>query len=330
MKRVLYVLEDYPVTSETYVETEIEYFLGLGVEIAVWCRRQDLERPKCRVPLLGGGLKAAARSFSASAVHVHWLPIVPNVLVENLGVPITVRAHSFEFSQSAVRALSVNPMIAAVFLFPHFVEEAFRGSVPWNVVPLPAAYNEQLYYPEEKTQGTVVRAAAGIGGKDLDSFLETAKLCPEARFTLIVSRPREDRAYLGNLLGQNQAMGCPARVLVEVPREEAAAIVRRSEICLRSNNPTGHPFGMPISIAESMGSGTIPVVRDHPPARAYVGDAGLYFSNVQEAADRIRQIVGDPALSNRLRAAAVERAKRHASRTVLPKILETWERVCRW
>lgn len=330
MRRILYALEDYPVTSETYVETEICYFLRQGVEIAVWCRRQDPARLPGSAMVLSGSLKEAVKAFNPDAIHVHWLPIVPSVLIEGLRLPITVRGHSFEFTPNLARFYAYDPEISAIFLFPHQVEAVFRGADPGKAVPLVSAYDERMFYPEEKNRGTVIRATAGLGTKDIDSFLDVAKLCPELRFTLITSRPKEDSSYLNNLLGRNASLGSPVNILVETPRAEAAAVIRKSEICLRSNNPQGHPFGMPISIAEAMGAGTIPVVRDHAPARGYVGDAGLYFTSVPEAAAKVREIARDPDLSTRLRAACVERAKKHAASVVLPEVLKVWERVCRW
>ena len=330
MKKVLYVLEDYPVTSETYIETEIEYFLRQGVEIAVWCRRQDPDRQPGTVAVLGGPLRSAVRAFKPDVIHVHWLPLAASVLVEGLGLPVTVRGHSFEFNPTAVRGYAFHQGISAVFLFPHLVRTAFRGADSGNVIPLVSAYDERLFYPEPKERGTVVRATAGLGSKDIDMFLDVAKACPELRFTLITSRPKEDSSYLNGLLGRNASMGSPATILVELPKNEAAAIVRKSEICLRSNNPAGHPFGMPVSIAEAMGAGTVPVVRDHAPAREYVGGAGLYFSSIPEAVARVREIAGDVVLSGRLRTASIERARGHASSVVLPTIFGTWERVCRW
>lgn len=323
--RILYVLEDYPVSSETYVETEILYFLRHGVEIAVWCRRQDPARSTGSVAVLGGSLREATRAFAPDVIHAHWIPVAQSAVVENPAVPVTVRAHSFEFNANSVRALSAHPAVAAVFLFPHLAEIVCQGQNPGKIVPLPVAYDERAFYPEPKERGTVVRATAGLGSKDIDSFLEVARACPEGRFTLITSRPKEDSSYLNNLIGRNGAVGFPIKILVEVPREEAAAIIRKSEICFRSNNIHGHPFGMPISIAESMGAGTIPVVRDHQPARGFVGDAGLYFSTIQQAVDRIREIMSDAVTSDRLSAAAVGRAKQYASSVVLPKMLEVWE-----
>jgi glycosyltransferase involved in cell wall biosynthesis len=327
MRRILYVLEDYPVTSETYVEAEIEYFLGKGIEIAAWSRRQDPLRGVGQVPVFTKSIQEAVQTFRPQGIHVHWLPIAPSALTAGVGLPVTVRAHSFEFNASVVRSYADHASVAAVFLFPHLARSIGSSE---KIIPLPCAYSERLFYPREKELGTVVRATAGLGTKDIDSFLDAARACPEARFTLITSRPKENDSYLNNLIGRNAAMGVPAMILVEVPREEAAEIVGRSQICLRSNNPSGHPFGMPISIAEAMASGTIPVVRDHDPAREYVGDAGLYFQNVWESVDRIRQILGDGQLASRLRAASIERAKRYAASAVLPKILEVWERSCGW
>lgn len=330
MKRVLYVVEDYPVVSETYVETEIEYFLRQGVEIAAWARRQDPARPSGGVQVFSGPLRAAVRAFNPDAIHIHWFSLVSAVLVEGLGLPVTVRAHSFEFSPHVARGYAFHPAITAIFLFPHLVEATFRGASSGKVVPLVSAYDERLFYPEHKERGTVIRATAGLPTKEIDSFLDVAKACPELKFTLVSSRPKEDSSYLTSLLGRNASMGSPVKILVELPRSETAALVRQSEICLRSNNPIGHPFGMPVSIAESMACGTIPVVRGHAAARSYVGDAGLYFETIQEAVLRVREIAQDPELSGRLRTASIERAKRHAASAVLPTIFQTWERACRW
>jgi len=330
MKRILYVLEDYPVSSETYVETEIDYFLRQGIEIAAWCRRQDPERLPGTVMVLRGPLKEAVKAFKPDAIHVHWLPLVPAVLLEGFGLPVTVRSHSFEFSQAAIKGYAFHPAITAVFVFPHLVETTFKGADSGKVISLTSAYDERMFYPEPKEPGTVIRATAGLPTKEIDSFLDVAKACPELRFTLISSKPKEDSSYLNNLLSRNASMGCPANILIDVTRKAAASLVRKSEICFRSNNPTGHPFGMPVSIAEAMACGTIPVVRNHAPARGYVGDGGLYFETVPEAISRIREIASDRDLRGRLRTASIEKARSYAASVVLPAIFQVWERACGW
>lgn len=330
MKRVLYALEDYPVSSETYVETEMRFFLEQGVEIAAWSRRQDPARSQGSVPVFTGSLKDAVRQFQPSVIHAHWLLMAPVVLVENFGLPFTIRGHSFEFKPRAAKTLAFDSRVRALFLFPHQFEETFRGGPAGSAIPLRCAYDDRLFYPGPKELGTVVRATAGLRSKDIDSFLDTAKACPEAKFTLITSRPKEDVGYLDNLLAKNQAMGHPAEILVELSQADVATIVRKSQICLRSNNPTGHPFGMPASIAEAMGAGTIPVVRNHAAAKAYVGDAGFFFDTIDDAVRVIRLIIDDAVLAGELREVAIGRAQRHAAGVVLPKILEVWERVSGW
>lgn len=333
--KVLYALEDYPVISETYVETEIDFFLERGVEIAAWCRRPDPARPKWRIPIYGGHIRNAVKDFRPDVIHVHWFVVAPNVTVEGLGIPITIRAHSFEYSPDNVRTFALHSDVRAIFIFPHLVDRFFshpkaagftRDSLP-KLVPLVAAYNEKMYYPEEKEPGTVIRATAGLNGKDLESFIDTAAICPEAKFTLITSIPKEDSSCVVNIIGRNSLKGGPVRILTDIPREEAAAYIRRSDVCLRSNLLSGHPFGMPISIAEAMGAGAIPIVRDHTAARAYVGDAGLTFNTEAEAASAIRKLIEDRPLAERLRQAATDRAKMHTSAAVLPVILGVWSKV---
>jgi len=334
--RVLYALEDYPVISETYVETELDYFLECGIEIAAWCRRPDSKRPPWRIPIFGGPIQNAVKAWKPDLIHVHWFVVVPSVTVQGLGIPITIRAHSFEFSADAVRTFTFHRDVLAIFLFPHMLDAFLkhprgagltREALAGKVIPLPSTYNEKMFYPEPKVPNTVVRATAGLNGKDLENFIDTARECPEAKFTLITSIPKEDDSCVRNIVGRNASYGSPVQILTDVPREEAAAIIRRSEICLRSNNPQGHPFGMPVSIAEAMGSATIPIVRDHEAAKRYVGNAGLYFTTTKEAASSIRKITADWSLAESLRKAATDRARVHMSSTVLPVILGVWAKI---
>lgn len=242
--RVLYALEDYPVISETYVETEIDYFLEHGVEIAAWRRRAGPAKIHWRIPIFDGSIRNAAKAFKPDLIHVHWFIVVPNVTIEGLGIPITIRAHSFEFSPNAVKTFAFHKEVLAIFLFPHLLDAFLKHPVgaglskeilAGKVIPLPSAYNEKMFYPEPKESATVIRATAGLNGKDLESFIDTAKACPEAKFTLVTSIP-EDNSHIRNIIGRNASYGNPAKILTDLPREEAAALVRKSEICLRSNN----------------------------------------------------------------------------------------------
>lgn len=334
--RVLYALEDYPVPSETYVETELDYFLERGIEVAAWSRRTDPKRPPWRIPVFEGPIRNAVKSWRPDLIHVHWFVIAPSVTAGGFGIPITIRAHSFEYSADAVKTFAFHPDVRAIFLFPHFLDAFLKSprgagltkeALAEKVIPLPSAYNEKMFYPEPKVPRTVVRATAGLNGKDFESFIDTARACPESRFTLVTSIPKEDDSCVRNIVGRNAMYGNPVQILTDVSREETAAIVRRSEICLRSNNTQGHPFGMPISIAESMGAATIPIVRDHDAARRFVGDAGLYFTTVPEAAAAIRKIQADWTLAESLRKASIDRAKLHASSAVLPVIFRVWSKV---
>ena len=40
------------------------------------------------------------------------------------------------------------------------------------------------------------------------------------------------------------------------------------------------PFGMPVSIAEAMACGAVPIVRESPAARSYAGESALYYDTM--------------------------------------------------
>jgi glycosyltransferase involved in cell wall biosynthesis len=335
--RVLYCVEDYPILSETYVETELDYFLPMGVEVAVWCRDADPRRPRARVKVYDGELRSAVRDFRPDLLHVHWVVIADGVARIETSLPITVRAHSFEFKPHMIRGLMINPKVRAIWMFPNLRDEFFatepgvqHKGTPFErkVRPLVAAYSETLFYPSPKERGTVIRAAAGLKGKDLETFVRVAKLAPEAKFTLIVSKPKRIPNSMDGLKAMNKGLGSPARILEDVPRTETAAMVRSSEMCLRSHDPNGHPYGSPISASEAMATGAIVIARNCKGARRLLGAAGLFFTKDQEAAALVKSVLDAPRdRLDRLSSASISQAAPHASRLVLPEIMSEWRSI---
>ncbi len=337
LMRVLYCVEDYPILSETYVETELDYFLARGVEIAVWCRDPDPHRPGARVKVYDGDLRSAVRDFRPDLVHVHWVVIADGVQQIETSLPITVRAHSFEYKPYMIRGLMINPKVRAIWMFPHLREEFFltepgasyKGS-PFErkVRPLVSAYSETLFYPAPKERGTVIRAAAGLKGKDIETFVRVAPLVPEAKFTLIVSRPKRIPNSMDYIKNMNKGLGSPTTILDDVPRADAAAMVRASEMCLRSHDAGGHPYGSPISVAESMATGAIVIARHCKGARQLMGSAGLFFTKDQEAAALVKSVLSAPKDRRDLWASSsISQAAPHASQLVLPEIMSEWRSI---
>ena len=287
--RVLYVLEEFPQRSETYIRWEMECMRRWGVEIEVW-RVRDLS-PASPYPtdvvVRDGPLADAIDAFQPHVVHCHWLYVGVDAAAEvgKTGRTMTVRGHSFEHGQERVAQLVRSYAVEGVYLFPHFLD---RDDSP-KLQKLNVSVNAELYFPEEKDRRLVIRTAAGLPYKDIVTFLETAARCPEFRFILAVTHVHTHEAFLDELRDRNESLGSPVEIWHDVPTEELAATVRRAGICLHTNDPGGHRFGMPISIAEAMATGSHVIVRRSPDSMCFAGDRATYYENAEEAAAQIRK-----------------------------------------
>jgi hypothetical protein len=100
-------------------------------------------------------------------------------------------------------------------------------------------------------------------------------------------------------------------------------------IYLDTSDPRGHQFGMPISIAESLATGSLVLVRDSREARAYAGQAAIYYSTVEQAAAAVRDSAAyDPKTWPAVQRAATKRAELFRDEYVLPAVLEDWRDLC--
>ena len=86
------------------------------------------------------------------------------------------------------------------------------------------------------------------------------------------------------------------------------------------------PFGMPVSIAESLATGAFTLVRDLPGASEYLAGAGQLYRSVDEAARRIHETMNWSDLEwQTLQARARESANtRLADEVVLRPLLNDW------
>jgi len=317
--KVLYVLGNYPKISETYVAAEIKFMTSHGVEIRVWTCGGSTAGMAEPVPVYRGGFQEALQSFKPDLVHVHYLVVHYNAIdaAGRAGIPVSVRGHSFDFSRHAVESLSGRSWVRRFYLFPHFAE-AFPGNP--KVMGITVAYDPDGFPPGPKDRRLVLRTTAAKPNKGLGDFIRAAELCPNHRFTLVANVV--EPGWMPTL----RAMaGSRVQLREDLPNEEAARLTGLAGIYLDTSDPGGHPFGMPISVAEAMGTGSLVLIRESPAAVAYVGQGGMTYRSAEDAARIIRETLAwDEPRWDEVRARATARAAFFAAGAVLPRMLEDW------
>jgi len=324
--RVLYALWHYPQLSESYVRWEIAYMRRRGVQIEVWSELDSCPAPfDSEVPVQHGALAEVIARVDPDIVHVHWSNRAELYLdaVSDAGLPMTVRDHAFDYSSRLVGRLVDDDVVKRIYLFPHLAAQLHRSS---QIQAMPVAFNGDLYPPSKrKDPRLVLRTAAALRTKDLSTFFEVALRCPDHEFVLLLVECAGEGAYLEELQAYNGSLGNPVDLRVNVAVEDVAELMARAGIYLHTHGLIT-PYGMPISIAEAMATGSYVIGRRCAGSQAYIGEAGALYDDCDEAVALIHETEGwseERWRSTRLE--AVERAyERFADIQVLPAMLDDW------
>lgn len=279
--RVLIGAGNYPKLSESYIEAEIKFLLRRGIDVAVWSPKVGSPGAPDLVPVFRNHIADAVSSFQPNVFHAHYLTFDGSALeaVFSSNTPVTVRGHSFDYSQSKALSMAQKPGIKRVWLFPHFSVWAMHP----KIYPLPVAYDSTLYKEASNKIRTIVyRTAAGKPGKGLEDFFAVSKLCPGFDFRLDSNHVHGDDDYLPYLEKRSLELGI--RFQKDVSREESVGHMNSAGIYLDTSDSNGHPFGMPISIAEALATGCYVIAREAPGLGDYLGAAGSTYNTIEEAA----------------------------------------------
>lgn len=286
--RVLYAMWQYPQLTQSYVETEIRAVRKLGVHVEVWAETDVAVAHDTEVRIHKGTIEEAIKKVNPQIVHTHWLHIAQNYepMLEANNLPVTVRAHGFEMTPELVYALNRSRTIRKVFLFPDQMEQLrYRSD---KLKQITAAFNENLYAPYfKKDRKLVLRVGASLWSKGYEQMMETALLCPDHEFLLILGTASLREYVVDEIVELNRKFGSPVKILHNIQPAEIKEIVKRAGIYMHTFRQD-EPFGMSISIAESMATGAVILGYDRPEVRNYAGDAGFYFSSPEQAAELIK------------------------------------------
>lgn len=265
---------------------------GKGVEVEVWSEHEAPAPFPSDVPIHRGSLREALARVRPDLVHTHWLHMAQrySAKMQAAGLPLTVRGHGYEFSPEVVAILDQNPVIRAVYLFPHLAARCY--GISEKIRPFPATFNPSLYRPSQnKDRQLVMRTGAALPTKDYLTFMQAARLCPDHRFVLVLCRENKPGVYLQEIIAMRDQLGAPVEIHTDWQHEEVAGMMSQAGIYFHTNGPDS-PFGMPISIIEAMATGSYIISRRCPGSAEYIHDAGNVYDTVEEAAALICQTEG--------------------------------------
>lgn len=328
--RVLYAIANYPQLSETYVTAEIAFMLRQGVDVRVWSPVERIEGIPDQCAVYRGTLLEAVDQMKPDLIHVHYLMFARRYdqMLQGLDIPMTVRGHSFDFSPAGVIDALQLPRVQRVYLFPHFARQ-----VPFHkkLVALPVAFDSTRFQPHMakdamKDPMMVLRLAAGRPGKGLGDFFTVSSICPGYKFVMALASCDDD-SHFGDRLANSFPKG-RVSLFKDVSWDTAEQLTRRAAIYLDTSDPRVQPFGMPISIAEALATGSMVLIRDSMAAREYAGDAAFYYSTPEEAAETINLSVAWPSdVKARQRERAAQQGALYADSVVLPRMLDDWDKI---
>lgn len=323
--RVLIGAGNYPKLSESYIEAEIRFLLRRDVHVAVWSQVVGSPEAPNIVDVFRGSVSHAVKAWKPHVFHAHYIT-TPGWAFDQAshnGVLSTVRGHSFDFGVARARALADNPSVRRIWLFPHFSKQVPHP----KILPLPVAYDSTLYTPPpSKDRRLVYRTAAGKPGKGLEDFVSVAKLCPGFSFDLTANIVIGDEPYLPAI--EKQAKEAGVHFEKNILREEAVRRMAMAGIYLDTSDPKGHAFGMPISIAEALATGSYVLARWTPSIDEYLRGAGATYRTIEEAATLVQETASwSEEKWGTIAAAAIARSKTFADESVLPEEIKFWKQL---
>lgn len=334
--RLLYISDHFPQVTESYIYSEIDYMQRQGIQVEVWSENPPRTPFPTSVTVHNNSLVEAIQKSTPDIIHAHWLSSLNALdVVKQFNLPVTIRCHGFEFTESLLKKVHAHPSIHSIYLFPHyFIQYAKQFQKVKEIV---TAFNPNRYYPQkEKNKKMVLRVSAGIPMKNLHLFFHIAKRCKHHQFVLVIGHSQYlDRYhYVEELIEFNQSLGNPVDVRVDMMPDDIAPLVQEAGIYLHTvslpgDNEVWSPIGMPMSISESMATGAYLLARYCGPYKQYIKDAGDFYTTEDEACELINASLNwsDDEWALRQKK-SIDRAYQYfVDDLVLPTIVADWENI---
>jgi len=303
--RIAYVVRQYPLLCETYIEVEIQ-LLSERYEVKVFSEMDPesghlTAQPAPFVTVTDDEASLAAlREFAPDLLHGHWMVQLPRMhrLATALDLPYTMRAHSFDvipspymkwwFDKAPVLVPEVvaSELCLGVLSFPFgrpILERwGFREDQVVDSFPV---VDVQRFMDRSPNGEGVMNVGACLPKKKLGDYLTIARMCPGLHFDHYPVGYRTE-----DFKARNQALGSPVTIHDPMPHAAMPAVYKAHGWLLYTGDFRLKNLGWPLSVTEAQASGCGVVVAGvRPDLAAYVGEAGYIYGSLEEARDIIKQ-----------------------------------------
>lgn len=338
--RVLCILWHYPQLSEQYMETELRA-LARDHELCV----VSLHPPEpylvgyrdhlpYRVAGSFGELSEIAGRFQPDVVHGHWLMVVPALhkIADALGVPFTVRSHSFDTvdevdldglegrwhtrARELLPTMTQDELCAGVLAFPFsrpYLEE--RGVPGDKIHHCHPVVDVERFLDRGPNGPDVMNVGPCLPKKRMEDFLALSLVVPERRFRLYAIGYGKE-----TMMGYAAGVGAPVDFADVVEPADMPVEYKRHAWMVATGCPQRRTLGWSVSIAEAQASGVGVVVAEfRPDQREYLDGGGFLYTDLAEAAELVRGPVPDE-----VRERGFEVARRSDVRVHLRRLTDLW------
>ena len=328
LPKILYVVSSYPQLSESYIENELRKMRDWGCVVEVWRSQKPHSPYHSDILIRDGDLREVIKKIKPDQIHIHWLSMAKKILplIDDLNIPTTIRAHSFDTTEESLRFCTERYFVKKIYCFPHHADNFKHVKLEiQNTV-----FDTRLFKPHKnKNKRLVVRGGAALPSKSLPFFIHLAKELPEFKFILALIKCFDNDDYINELKRLASDISSPVEIRINLPKELYAELVSEAGIYLHTVDEKLLNIGMPISISEAMATGSYIVASNYEPMNSYIGESGKTYNDITEA----KNIIKDTKLWsdekwNIAWKNSVERAfSKHADEIILRPMFFDWTKI---
>lgn len=306
--RVLAYNSLFPLLTEPYIQIELDSLAVRGWDVS-FARSSVGPAPMRMEHKVWTGLDEAVAATRPDLVLVHWIEFASAQIdrLASLGLPVAVRAHSFDWETSQARALLDHPACVGIWAYPHM------AATVDGVRALPAQLRSLPTSPlPSGDRDLVVSASAGLAKKDFPTLIgafDRSAAATGLDHRLVVGITGDNEHIATELATSVRQMAEPALLQLNLDGAQIHDLMRRAVAVVYTLRPDVAVFGEPMSILEGMSHGACIIAPDRPEAHRLVGPALRPYRTADDIVSHLTEVAAGGRAIDDERAALRRRAE---------------------